>query len=176
MATQRSTFLLDETQIPTQWYNVVPDLPAPPPPPLHPGHARAGRPGRPGAAVPDGADRAGGHRRAVRRHPWRRPRRLPDLAALVRWSGPAGWRRLLDTPAKIFFKYEGVSPAGSHKPNTAVPQAFYNHQEGVAPADHRDRRRAVGHRAGLRDGAVRHGVRGLAGPVVVRPEAGTAAR
>lgn len=40
--------------------------------------------------------------------------------------------KLLDTPARIFYKYEGVSPAGSHKPNTAVPQAYYNHQEGVA--------------------------------------------
>ena len=39
--------------------------------------------------------------------------------------------QLLDTPAKIFYKYEGVSPAGSHKPNTAVPQAYYNHQEGI---------------------------------------------
>ncbi|MEJ7697681.1 MAG: TrpB-like pyridoxal phosphate-dependent enzyme [Candidatus Limnocylindrales bacterium] len=44
---------------------------------------------------------------------------------------PTAWRRALDTPAHIYYKYEGVSPAGSHKPNTAIPQAFYNQQEGV---------------------------------------------
>ena len=67
-----------------------------------------------------------------------------------RCTGPTGWSRLLDTPARIYYKYEGVSPAGSHKPNTAVPQAYYNHQEGIAAADDRDRRRPVGQRAGVR--------------------------
>ena len=52
--------------------------------------------------------------------------------------------KLLDTPAKIFYKYEGVSPAGSHKPNTSVPQAYYNAQAGVDEAHDRDRRRPVG--------------------------------
>ena len=52
--------------------------------------------------------------------------------------------RALDTPARIYYKYEGVSPAGSHKPNTAVAQAFYNKEEGVKRIEHRDRRGAVG--------------------------------
>jgi tryptophan synthase beta chain len=130
MATERSTFLLDETQIPTQWYNVVPDLPAPPPPPLHPGTREPVGPEDLAPLFPMAlieqevtgdryVDIPGGVLdvyRIWRPSPLVRARRL---------------EKLLDTPAKIFFKYEGVSPAGSHKPNTAVPQAFYNHQEGV---------------------------------------------
>jgi tryptophan synthase beta chain len=130
MATERSTFLLDETQIPTQWYNVIPDLPAPPPPPLHPGTREPVGPDDLAPLFPMAlieqevtgeryVDIPGGVLdvyRIWRPTPLVRARRL---------------EKLLDTPAKIFFKYEGVSPAGSHKPNTAVPQAFYNHQEGI---------------------------------------------
>ena len=130
MATERSTFLLDETQIPTQWYNLVPDLPAPPPPPLHPGTREPVGPDDLAPLFPMAliqqevtadqyVDIPGGVLdvyRIWRPSPLVRARRL---------------EKLLDTPAKIFFKYEGVSPAGSHKPNTAVPQAFYNAQEGI---------------------------------------------
>ena len=83
------------------------------------------------------------------RHPGGGAGRLPALAAVAAVPGaPAG--SALGTPARIYYKYEGVSPAGSHKPNTAVPQAYYNAKAGVQEADHRDRRRPVGHRAGLR--------------------------
>ncbi|GAA1924643.1 TrpB-like pyridoxal phosphate-dependent enzyme [Nocardioides lentus] len=130
MTDERSTFLLDETQIPTQWYNIVPDLPEPPPPPLHPGtHEPVGpddlAPLFPQALIEQEmtterwVDIPGGVLdvyRIWRPSPLVRARRL---------------EKLLDTPAKIYFKYEGVSPAGSHKPNTAVPQAWYNHAEGV---------------------------------------------
>ena len=130
MAEDRTTFLLDETQVPTQWYNVVADLPEPPPPPLHPGtHQPVGpedlAPLFPMALIEQEVtterwiDIPGGVLdvyRIWRPSPLVRARRL---------------ERLLDTPAKIFFKYEGVSPAGSHKPNTAVPQAWYNHAEGI---------------------------------------------
>jgi tryptophan synthase beta chain len=130
MVTERSTFSLDETQIPTQWYNLVPDLPSPPPPPLHPGTREPVGPDDLAPLFPmalieqevTGAsyvDIPGGVidvYRIWRPSPLLRARRL---------------EKLLDTPARIFFKYEGVSPAGSHKPNTAVPQAFYNHEEGV---------------------------------------------
>src|SRR3954452_10152375 len=93
-------------------------------------HRTAGRAGRPGAAVPHGADRAGGHERAVRRDPRRGPRRLPALAPEPALPGvPAGEGARY--PARIYYKYEGVSPAGSHKPNTSVPQAFYNAQAGI---------------------------------------------
>ncbi len=95
-----------------------------------PRHPSARRSRRLRAAVPDGADRAGGHDRALRRHPRWRARRVPL------WRPSPLFRAhrleaLLDTPARIYYKYEGVSPAGSHKPNTAVPQAYYNHQEGI---------------------------------------------
>ena len=79
--------------------------------------------------------------------------------------------KALDTPAKIFYKYEGVSPAGSHKPNTAVPQAFYNHAEGVTKLTTETGAGQVGQRVGLRLRPVRDGVRGVAGGGVVPPEA-----
>ncbi|MDQ3733656.1 MAG: TrpB-like pyridoxal phosphate-dependent enzyme [Actinomycetota bacterium] len=127
---ERYTYALDEDEIPTQWYNVIPDLPEPPPPPLHPGtHEPVGpadlAPLFPMALIEQEVtgesyvDIPGG---------------VMDVYRLWRPSPLIRARRLekfLDTPAKIFFKYEGVSPAGSHKPNTAVPQAFYNNAEGV---------------------------------------------
>jgi tryptophan synthase beta chain len=126
----RSKILLDESEIPTQWYNLVADLPEPPPPALHPGtHAPAGpddfAPLFPMALIEQEVsteryvDIPGG---------------VLDVYRLWRPSPLFRARRLekaLDTPARIYYKYEGVSPAGSHKPNTAVPQAWYNHQEGV---------------------------------------------
>ena len=130
MAAERSTFLLDETQIPTQWYNLIPDLPSPPPPPLHPGTRQPVGPDDLAPLFPMAlieqevttasyVDIPGGVLDVYRL--WR-PSPLVRARRLERW---------LDTPAKIFFKYEGVSPAGSHKPNTAVPQAYYNHAEGI---------------------------------------------
>ena len=77
----------------------------------------------------------------------------------------------LQTPARIYYKYEGVSPAGSHKPNTAVPQAFYNKRGRREEARHRDRRRPVGQLARLRRRAVRHRRPGVHGARVLRPEA-----
>ncbi len=130
MATERSTFLLDETQVPTQWYNVVPDLPAPPPPPLHPGTRE---PVGPDDLAPLFPMALIGQEVSAEQY-IDIPGGVLDVYRIWRPSPLIRARRLeklLDTPAKIFFKYEGVSPAGSHKPNTAVPQAFYNHQEGV---------------------------------------------
>jgi tryptophan synthase beta chain len=130
MATERSTFLLDETQIPTQWYNVVPDLPAPPPPPLHPGTREPVGPEDLAPLFPMALiEQEVSTERYIDI-----PGGVLDVYRLWRPSPLVRARRLeklLDTPAKIFFKYEGVSPAGSHKPNTAVPQAYYNHQEGI---------------------------------------------
>jgi tryptophan synthase beta chain len=130
MATERSTFLLDETQIPTQWYNIVPDLPAPPPPPLHPCTREPVGPEDLAPLFPMALieQEVTGERYVDI------PGGVLDVYRIWRPSPLVRARRLeklLDTPAKIFFKYEGVSPAGSHKPNTAVPQAYYNHQEGV---------------------------------------------
>jgi tryptophan synthase beta chain len=125
-----SKILLDESEMPTQWYNLVADLPEPPPPALHPGtHEPAGpddfAPLFPMALIEQEVstqryiDIPGGVLdvyRLWRPSPLFRARRLEQL---------------LDTPARIYYKYEGVSPAGSHKPNTSVPQAYYNHAEGI---------------------------------------------
>ncbi len=130
MADDYTKVLLDESEMPTQWYNVIPDLPAPPPPPLHPGTLQPAGPDDLAPLFPMALieqevstesyiDIPGG---------------VLDVLRLWRPSPLFRARRLeqvLDTPAKIFYKYEGVSPAGSHKPNTSVPQAYYNHQEGI---------------------------------------------
>src|SRR5690349_8004327 len=122
--------LLDESEMPTRWYNVLHDLPTPPPPVLHPG---TGQPVGPEDLAPlfpmdlilqevstdqyiDIPDEVLDVYRLWRPSPLFRAHRL---------------EKALDTPAKIFYKYEGVSPAGSHKPNTAVAQAYYNAQAGV---------------------------------------------
>jgi len=121
---------LDESEMPTQWYNIVPDLPAPPPPPLHPGtHQPIGpddlAPLFPMALI--GQEVSAESYIDI-------PGEILDIYKLWRPSPLYRARRLeklLDTPARIYYKYEGVSPAGSHKPNTAVPQAYYNAQQGV---------------------------------------------
>ena len=127
---KRTKILLDESEMPTKWYNIVPDLPAPPPPPLHPGtHEPAGpedlAPLFPMALI----------LQEVSTDSYIDiPEEVLDVYRLWRPSPLYRAHRLeaaLDTPAKIYYKYEGVSPAGSHKPNTAVPQAFYNKEEGV---------------------------------------------
>ena len=122
--------MLDESEMPTRWYNVIPDLPQPASAAAAPGHPPAGRAGRPGAAVPDGPDPAGGDDgRYVDI-----PGEVLDVYRLWRPSPLYRAHRLekaLGTPARIYYKYEGVSPAGSHKPNTAVPQAYYNAKAGV---------------------------------------------
>ena len=121
MAADFSKILLNESEIPTQWYNVIPDLPTPPPPPLHPGtHQPIGpddlAPLFPMALIMQEVstdsyiDIPGG---------------VLDVYKLWRPSPLFRARRLeqlLDTPARIYYKYEGVSPAGSHKPNTSVPR------------------------------------------------------
>ena len=122
--------ILEDSEIPTQWYNVIPDLPTPPPPVLHPGtHEPIGpddlAPLFPMALILQEVSQD--------RH-IDIPAEVMDVYRLWRPSPLYRARRLeklLDTPAKIFYKYEGVSPAGSHKPNTAVPQAYYNSKEGV---------------------------------------------
>ncbi len=130
MGDQRTKILLDESEQPTQWYNVIPDLPSPPPPPLHPGTREPVGPDDLAPLFPMAlieqevtsasyVDIPGGVLDAYRL--WR-PSPLVRARRL---------ERALDTPARIYDKYEGVSPAGSHKPNTSVPQAFYNHEEGV---------------------------------------------
>jgi len=127
---ERYTYALDEGDIPTQWYNVIPDLPEPPPPPLHPGTREPVGPDDLAPLFPMALI----EQEVSMQSYIDIPGEVIDVYRLWRPSPLVRARRLekfLDTPAKIFFKYEGVSPAGSHKPNTAVPQAYYNHAEGV---------------------------------------------
>src|SRR3984957_8283313 len=127
---ERTKFVLDESQIPAQWYNVIPDLPAPPPPPLHPG---TGQPVGPDDLAPLFPLEL--IRQEVTADPYVDiPGEVIDVYKLWRPTPLIRARRLeklLNTPARIYYKYEGVSPAGSHKPNTAVPQAYYNSVEGT---------------------------------------------
>ncbi|HKF85023.1 MAG TPA: TrpB-like pyridoxal phosphate-dependent enzyme [Candidatus Limnocylindrales bacterium] len=127
---RRTKFVLDEDRIPRAWYNIAADLPTPPPPPLHPGtHQPIGpddlAPLFPMALI---LQEVSSEREIEIPEPVR------DAYALYRPSPLHRAHRLeqaLDTPAHIYYKYEGVSPAGSHKPNTAIAQAFYNKQEGT---------------------------------------------
>ncbi|MBA2337034.1 MAG: TrpB-like pyridoxal phosphate-dependent enzyme [Acidimicrobiia bacterium] len=122
--------LLDEADMPTQWYNLVADLPQPPPPVLHPGtHQPVG----PDDLAPLFPMALIGQEVTAERHV-DIPGAILDIYRLWRPSPLYRARRLerlLDTPARIYYKYEGVSPAGSHKTNTAVAQAYYNAEEGV---------------------------------------------
>src|SRR6188472_4572263 len=130
MPAESTKFVLPEDAIPTHWVNLLPDLPGEPLPPLNPGTGQPAGPddltpifplalilqevsAEPEVAIPDAVRDA---YRLWRPTPLHRARRLEQA---------------LDTPARIYYKYEGVSPAGSHKPNTAVPQAYENAQAGV---------------------------------------------
>ena len=123
-------YLLSEDEIPRSWYNIMPDLPRPPAPVLHPGTKQPVTPDdlaplfpmalimqevstEPSIEIPEAIRQI---YKQWRPTPLFRARRL---------------EKALDTPARIYYKYEGVSPAGSHKPNTAVAQVYYNQLEGV---------------------------------------------
>ncbi|MBB5855896.1 TrpB-like pyridoxal phosphate-dependent enzyme [Amycolatopsis umgeniensis] len=127
---ERTKYILDEADLPTRWYNVIPDLPEPPPPPLHPGTREPVGPEDLAPLFPQAliAQEVTTERYVDI------PEEVLDVYRLWRPSPLFRARRLekaLGTPARIYYKYEGVSPVGSHKPNTAVPQAFYNAAEGV---------------------------------------------
>ena len=127
---KRHKILLDEDEMPTRWYNILHDMPTPPPPVLHPG---TGQPVGPEDLAPlfppalilqevatdqyvDIPDEVLDVYRLWRPSPLYRAHRLEEA---------------LGTPARIYYKYEGVSPTGSHKANTAVPQVYYNKLEGI---------------------------------------------
>jgi len=122
--------VLGENQIPTHWYNIIPDMPGPLAPVLHPG---TGKPVTPDDLLP--LFPMGLIEQEMSPERWIK---IPDPVrdAYRQWRPTPLYRarRLeaaLKTPAKIYYKYEGVSPAGSHKPNTAVPQAYYNKLAGT---------------------------------------------
>lgn len=122
--------LLDESEMPTRWYNLVADLPSPPPPPLHPGTHQPVGPEAFEALFPMALI----EQEVTTDRYVDIPEAVLDVYRLWRPSPlyrAHNLEKALGTPARIYYKYEGVSPAGSHKPNTAVPQAYYNAQAGV---------------------------------------------
>jgi len=130
VATDRTKFVLDEDRIPRAWYNIAADLPVPPPPVLNPG---TGQPIGPADLAPLFPMALIGQEVSTERE-IEIPDPVRDAYRLYRPSPLYRAHRLekaLDTPAHIYYKYEGVSPGGSHKPNTAIAQAFFNHEEGV---------------------------------------------
>ena len=123
-------FSLKQADIPTHWYNILADIPEPPPPPLHPGTRQPIGPEDMAAIFPDNLV---AQEMTVER--WVEiPAPIREIYGLWRPTPlyrAARLERELQTPAHIYYKYEGVSPAGSHKPNTAVAQAYYNKASGT---------------------------------------------
>ncbi len=121
---------LTEQEIPRQWYNIQAHMPNPVKPPLHPGTREPIGPDDLAPLFPMELIM-----QEVSRAPWIDiPEEVHEIYKM--WRPTPLFRaynleKMLDTPAKIYYKYEGVSPSGSHKPNTAVPQAYYNKQQGV---------------------------------------------
>jgi len=118
------------SEIPTAWYNLIADLPVPPPPPLNPA---TGEPAGPELLMP--IFPIGLLQQEMSPERWIDiPGAVIEAYNIYRPSPlyrATGLEKALDTPARIYYKYEGVSPAGSHKPNTAIAQAYFNKQEGV---------------------------------------------
>ncbi len=123
-------YTLTEDQMPDSWYNIQADLPVPMPPVLHPGTRQPITPKDLEPLFPTQLIE-----QEVSQQRWIE---IPDQVQSIyrQWRPTPLYRarrleKALDTPAKIYYKYEGVSPAGSHKPNTAIPQAYYNKIAGV---------------------------------------------
>jgi tryptophan synthase beta chain len=123
-------YQLDETHIPKYWYNIAADLPSPPPPVLHPGTLKPLGPDDLAPLFPMSLIM----QEVSTEREIEIPQPVREIYRQWRPSPLYRARRLeqaLQTPARIYYKYEGVSPAGSHKPNTAVAQAFYNREAGI---------------------------------------------
>ncbi|MDD5591359.1 MAG: TrpB-like pyridoxal phosphate-dependent enzyme [Dehalococcoidales bacterium] len=127
---EKTKFILDEEKMPTRWYNILPDLPEPLPPVLHPGTKQSVTPDDLAPLFPMGL--------IMQEFSPDRYIEIPEEVQVIyrTWRPTILYRahrleKHLDTPAKIFYKYEGTSQAGSHKLNTAVAQAYYNKVEGT---------------------------------------------
>jgi tryptophan synthase beta chain len=126
----RIKYVLDEDRMPTAWYNIQADLPEPLPPVLHPGTKQP--------VGPDDLAPLFPMELIMQEVSLERTIEIPEEVQQIyrQWRPTPLYRarqleKALDTPARIYYKYEGVSPTGSHKPNTAVAQAYYNKQAGV---------------------------------------------
>ena len=126
----RRKYLLEEEEMPESWYNIAPDLPEPPPPPLNPETKEPIGPDDLSPIFPMSLI----EQEMSQDSEIGIPEPIRDIYSMWRPTPlyrARGLEKHLDTPAKLFYKYEGVSPSGSHKPNTAVAQAWYNQQAGV---------------------------------------------
>jgi tryptophan synthase beta chain len=127
---EETKVVLPDREIPRQWYNIMADMPNLPKPPLHPGTLKPVGPEDLSPIFPMALIE-----QEVSSARWTDiPEEVLDIYALWRPAPLYRARRLekaLGTPARIYYKYEGVSPAGSHKPNTAIPQAYYNKKSGT---------------------------------------------
>src|SRR5580765_3465684 len=128
--TQPIRFSLSQSDIPTSWYNLLADFPEPLPPPLHPGTKQPLGPEALQALFPESLiqQEMSADRRVEIPEPVR------DIYALWRPTPllrAVRFEQALQTPAHIYYKYEGASPAGSHKVNTSVPQAYFNKAAGT---------------------------------------------
>ncbi len=127
---ERTKFILDEKHLPTRWYNIQADLPEPLPPYLHPGTKKPIGPEDMAPLFPMELIK----QEVSRERYIDIPEEVQEVLRI--WRPTTLYRahrleKFLDTPAKIYYKYEGSSPPGSHKPNTAIAQAYYNKKEGV---------------------------------------------
>lgn len=127
---ERTVFFLDQKEMPSSWYNILPDLPEPLPPYISP---VTGKP-----VTPQELSRIFPMELIKQEMSQERYIEIPEeIQSIYRTWRPSGLHRAsqlekaLKTPARIFYKYEGTSPAGSHKPNTSIAQAYYNMKEGV---------------------------------------------
>ncbi len=123
-------YVLQESEMPTHWYNIMADMKSPPPPYRHPATLELLGPDDLAPIFPAGL--------IAQEVSTERFIEIPDeVADVLKMWRPSplyrahNWEKALDTPAKIYYKWEGVSPAGSHKPNTAVAQCYYGKQEGL---------------------------------------------
>lgn len=127
---RQTKIVLSDKEIPTKWYNIMADMPNKPKPPLHPGTKQPVGPDDLKPIFPMDLIL-----QEVSQERWIPiPEEVLDIYSLWRPSPMYRAHRLekaLGTPAKIYYKYEGVSPAGSHKPNTSIPQAYYNKKAGI---------------------------------------------
>jgi len=123
-------YLLEEKELPTHWYNIVADMETPPPPYRHPATLEVMKPEDLAPVFPQALIE-----QEVSRERWIEiPDEVRDILKMWRPSPvyrAVRWEKALGTPAKIYYKWEGVSPPGSHKPNTAVAQCYYAKQEGL---------------------------------------------
>lgn len=127
---EKHQYLLDESRLPKAWYNINADMPVPLPPVLHPGTMEPVTPDFLSVLFPMSLilQEVSAERYIEIPEPVREIYKLWRPTPLMR---AVRLEKMLDTPAHIYYKYEGVSPVGSHKPNTAVPQVFYNKEAGT---------------------------------------------